>query len=180
MERLDRMSIVWNVLPKEGLGPLAFGMTQADVAKFEHFMGPVDETQEETLPDGRLALNEFRHRDAPLCSFQDGILTYISIGQSDIIDVRFHDVSVFRDDPKHVYSTLGRAATSVYWHHNSVVMPSLGLELAGFVIEYSPKGKPPIFVSKQTGFTWPQLVLFQPGHEPFTENNLIEISNQAM
>ena len=180
MERFDRMSIVWNVLPKEGLGPLAFGMTRADVAKFEHIMGPLDETQEETLPNGRLALNEFRHRDAPLCSFQDGILTYISIGQSDIIDVRFHDVSVFKDDPKHVYSTLGRAATSVYWHHNSVIMPSLGLELAGFVIEYNPKGKPPIFVSKTTGFTWPQLVLFQPGHEPFTEKNLIEISNQAM
>ncbi|MDP9587802.1 UNVERIFIED_ORG: hypothetical protein J2W19_000348 [Shinella zoogloeoides] len=42
------------------------------------------------------------------------------------------------------------------------------------------KGKPPVFVSKTTGFTWPQLVLFQPGHGLFQEKNLIEISNEAM
>ncbi|MEA9608754.1 hypothetical protein QY702_20605 [Xanthomonas campestris pv. plantaginis] len=93
--------------------------------------------------------------------------------------MRFQGVSVFDDDPKLVYSTLGRAAGAVFWHHNSVIMPSLGLELAGFVIEYSPKGKPPVFVSKTTAFTWPQLVLVQPGQEHFRKEDLIEISSLA-
>ncbi|KAB2770273.1 hypothetical protein F9K84_05870 [Brucella anthropi] len=44
-----------------------------------------------------------------------------------------------------------RAASIHKGHHNSVIMPSLGLELAGFVIEYSPKDKPPIFISKMYG-----------------------------
>jgi hypothetical protein len=170
---------VWTVNPHRGLGPLQFGMTQAQVAEFENVMGPLDETTRETLPNGDPAINEFRDRDAPLCSFQAGVLTFLSIGQSDTIDVRFHDVSIFRDDPKHVYSTLGRAAGSVFWNHNSVIMPSLGLELAGFVIEYSPKGKPPIFVSKSSGFTWPQLVLFKSGYETFQKENLLEITNEA-
>nr|WP_295985954.1 hypothetical protein [uncultured Agrobacterium sp.] len=174
------MTEIWIVNPHKGLGPLEFGMTQAQVAEFENVMGPIDETTEETLPNGGSAINEFRDCDAPLCSFQEGVLTFLSIGQSDIIDVRFQDVSIFRDDPKRVYSALGRAAGSVFWNHNSVIMPSLGLELAGFVIEYSPKGKPPIFVSKSTGFTWPQLVLFKPGHETFQKENLIEITNDGL
>ncbi|WP_243391154.1 hypothetical protein [Xanthomonas prunicola] len=173
------MREIWNITPNRGLGPLEFGMTQAQVAAFESVMGPVEETTEELLPDGSLAINQFRHRDAPSCSFRRGRLTYLSIGQSDTIDIRFQDVSVFDDDPKLVYSTLGRAADAVFWHHNSVIMPSLGLELAGFVIEYSPKGKPPVFVSKTTAFTWPQLVLVQPGQEHFRKEDLIEISSVA-
>lgn len=173
------MSEVWNVHPKKGLGPLEFGMTRADVAKFEHIMGPLDETQEETLPNGRVAVNEFRDRGSPLCSFQDGILTYMSIRRSDLIEVKFEDVSIFNDDPKQVYSAMGRAAGEVYWNHNSVVMPSLCLELLGFVIEYSPKGEPPIFKSKTAGFTWPKLILFAPDYPSYEEKNLIEISNQA-
>ncbi|WP_372392420.1 hypothetical protein ACCQ05_21200 [Xanthomonas sp. NCPPB 3582] len=81
---------IWSVNPNKGLGPLEFGMTQAQVAAFEAVMGPLDDTTTETLPDGGLAINEFRDRDAPLCSFQDGRLAYLSIGQSDTIDVRFH------------------------------------------------------------------------------------------
>ncbi|MBB5866312.1 hypothetical protein [Xanthomonas sp. 3058] len=173
------MSEIWIVNPGKGLGPLEFGMTQAQVAEFENVMGPIDETTEETLPDGSLAINEFRDRGTPLCSFQRGFLKFLSIGQSDLIDIRFQDVSIFSDDPKRVYSTLGRAAGAVFWHHNSVIMPSLGLELIGFVIEYSPKGNPPIFVSKTAGFTWPELALFQPGRETFKEEHLIEISSEA-
>lgn len=175
------MSEIWTVNPNRGVGPLEFGMTQAQVAAFESVMGPLEDITEEPLPDGTLAVNEFRNRDAPLCSFQNGRLVYLSVGQSDTIDVRFQDVSVFKDDPEWVYSTLGRAAGSVFWHlhRTCVVMPSLGLELAGFVIEYRPKGDRPIFVSKNTGFTWPQLVLFQPDHADFKERDLIEISNQV-
>lgn len=173
------MPEIWSINPNKGLGPLEFGMTQAQVAAFEAVMGPLDDTTTETLPDGGLAINEFRDRDAPLCSFQDGRLAYLSIGQSDTIDVRFQGVSVFQDDPKRVYSTLGRAAGAVFWHRNSVIMPSLGLELAGFVIEYRPKGEPPVFVTAKTGFTWPQLVLFSPGREHFKAQDLIEISNQV-
>ncbi|MBB5864273.1 hypothetical protein [Xanthomonas sp. 3058] len=173
------MSAIWTVNPRKGLGPLEFGMTQAQVAEFENVMGPIDETTEETLTDGSLAINQFRDRGSPVCSFQDGILTYLSIGKSDIIDVRFQDVSIFRDAPKHVYSTLGRAAGSVFWYHHSVIMPSLGLELIGFVIEYSPKGKPPVFKSKNAGFTWPKLRLFRPGREMFKAEHLIEITNEA-
>ncbi len=173
------MSEIWTIHPNKGLGPLEFGMTHAQVSKFESVMGPLDETTQETLPDGSVAVNEFRDRGTPLCSFQKGVLTFISIGRSDIIDVRFQDVSLFSDDPKRVYSTLGRAAGSVFWHHNKVVMPSLGLELLGFVIDYAPKGKPPIFVGKNTGFTWPEIALFQPGRETFKEEHLIEISSEA-
>ncbi|MCC4601886.1 hypothetical protein [Xanthomonas melonis] len=174
------MEAIWNVYPNKGLGPLEFGMTRTQVGAFEDVMGPLDEATEEVLPDGKLAINEFRNRDAPLCSFQDGKLVHLSIGQSALIDIRFQDVSVFKDDPKQVYSTLGEAAGTVFWYHNSVVMPALGLELAGFVIEYSPKGRPPIFVSRKTGFTWPQLVLFQPGYAHFKTQDLVEISNQAL
>ncbi|MBO9741130.1 hypothetical protein J7432_19510 [Xanthomonas axonopodis pv. begoniae] len=78
-----------------------------------------------------------------------------------------------------MYSTLGQAAGAVFWHHDSAVLPSLGRELAGFVIEYSPKGKPPVFVSRTTAFTWPQLVPFQPGQEHLRKEDLIEISNLA-
>ena len=173
------MSEIWNVHPKNGLGPLEFGMTHAEVAAFEHIMGPLDETTEETLPNGRVAQNEFRDRGSPLCSFENGVLTFISIRKSDIIEVKFQDVSIFNDDPQHVYSTLGRAAGAVFWHHSSVVMPSLCLELVGFVMEYSPKGKPPIFKSKTAGFTWPRLILFKPGFLTFEEKDLIEISNGA-
>ncbi|MCC8470841.1 hypothetical protein LN470_13765 [Xanthomonas phaseoli] len=130
-------------------------MTQVQVAEFDTVMGPVEEITEESLPDGSLVINQFRHRDATLCSFQRRRLTDLLIGQSDIIDVRFQDISLFNDDPKHVYSTLGQAAGAVFWHHDSAVLPSLGRELAGFVIEYSPKGKPPVFVSRTTAFTWP-------------------------
>lgn len=173
------MREVWDVYPTKGLGPLRFGMTRAEVGKFENVMGSVDKTTEETLPNGRIALNESRDLDAPLCAFQDGALTYISIMKSDTIDFKFQGVSVFDDDPKHVYSTLGEAAGSVYWHHHKVIMPALRLELRGFVIQYSPKGKPPIFMSKKTGFTWPKLAIFQPEHAFFDENDLIEISNVA-
>lgn len=173
------MNEVWKIHPNKGLGPLQFGMTQAQVAAFEDIMGPLEETTEQTLADGNIALNEFRSSDAPACLFQDGKLTYMSTSRSDIIDVRFRDVSIYSDNPKHVYSTLGREAGKVYWCLNRVVMPSLGLELAGFVVEYSPKGKPPVFESKRAGFTWPQLNLFQPGHGLFKDSDLIEISNEA-
>ncbi|MEZ0471650.1 hypothetical protein [Luteimonas salinilitoris] len=173
------MSEVWNVCPKEGLGPLEFGMTHAEVAEFENIMGPLDETTEEILPNGRVTQNEYRDSGSPTCSFENGILTHIGLRKSEIIDVKFQDVSIFNDNSQDVYSTLGRSAGAVYWHHNSVVMPSLCLELIGFVMEYSPKGKPPVFKSKTAGFTWPRLRLFKPGHLPFDEKNLIEISNEV-
>ena len=36
------MREVWDVHPREGIGPLHFGMTHAEVAKFDHVMGPLD------------------------------------------------------------------------------------------------------------------------------------------
>ena len=172
------MAVVWSVHPGEGLGPLRFGMTHEQVAEFEDVMGPLDETTEETLSNGRLVQNEFRDRDAPLCSFDSGRLTHISIGETDIFDIRFNDASIFKDDPKHVYSTLGRAAGSVFWVRNSVAMPSLYLELIGFVVEYDSK-KRPLFESKNAGFTWPKLRLFDQESFPFNERVLVEIKSHV-
>lgn len=174
------MRTVWNIDPGIGIGPLKFGMSRAQVAEFDHIMGQLDETTEELLPNGKTALNEFRDLGAPLCSFQDGGLRSIHASGSDLIDFRFHDVSVFDDDPKLVYSTLGRAAGAVYWHFNRAVMPSLGLHLVGFVMEYSDKGKPPVFRNRTTGFTWPRVDLFQPGYGLVDRAELSEISNQAL
>ncbi|MCP3042061.1 hypothetical protein K6X14_02715 [Xanthomonas euvesicatoria pv. allii] len=68
---------IWNIHPNSGLGPLKFGMTQAHVAKFETVMGLAKEIIEESLPDGSLAVNQFHHCDAPLCSFQWGRLSHL-------------------------------------------------------------------------------------------------------
>lgn len=155
-------------------------MTHAEVAAFEDIMGPLDETTEEVLSDGRVALNEFRDVEAPMCAFQEGALRYISVAKSDRIDFRFQNVSLFDDDPKQVYSTLGRAAGAVFMHDSWVVMPSLNLRLAGFVMAFSPKGTPPIFGNKETGFTWPELGLFQSGYGLFEDMVLVEISNEAV
>ena len=173
------MPEVWNVYPREGVGSLRFGMTHAEVARFDHVIGPLEETTEETLGNGMVVQNEFRGSGAPMCSFQDGRLTYISISQFDPIDFRFEDVSVFDDDLKRVYSTLGRAAGAAYWHIFSVVMPSLCVELVGFVMEYSNKEEPPIFESSKGGFTWPTLIMYSPDFPPFDDKKFIEISNQA-
>ncbi|WP_017171997.1 hypothetical protein [Xanthomonas phaseoli] len=78
-----------------------------------------------------------------------------------------------------MYWTLGQAARAVFWRHNSGVLPSLGLELAGFVIEYGPKGKPLVFVSTTAAFTWPHLALFHPGREHFSKGDLIATTNLA-
>ncbi|MBO9769892.1 MULTISPECIES: hypothetical protein [Xanthomonas] len=78
-----------------------------------------------------------------------------------------------------MYWTPGQAARAVLWRHNSGVLPSLGLELAGFVIEYGPKGKPLVFVSTTTAFTWPHPALFRPGRERFSKGDLIATSNLA-
>nr|WP_244668725.1 hypothetical protein [Xanthomonas phaseoli] len=113
------------------------------------------------------------------CARFTGGACAISIGPSDIIAARFQDISRFSGDPKHVYWTPGQAARAVFWRHNSGVLPSLGLELAGFVIEYGPKGKPLVFVSTTAAFTWPHPALFHPGREHFSKGDLIATSNLA-
>ncbi len=60
-----------------GVGPLEFGMPQAQVAEFEAVMGPIEEIAEESLPAGSLAINQFRYRGAPLCAFHRGRLRYL-------------------------------------------------------------------------------------------------------
>ena len=174
------MREVWDVIPLKGLGPLRFGMTQDQVAEFDQIMGPLEETNTETLPSGHHTVeNEFRNINSPVCSFENGRLAIISASESDTIDVRFKDISVFKDDPKDVFSAFGQVAVDVFWYHHSVVMPSLAVEMMGFVMEYSPRGKPPIFKSKASGFTWPKLRLFAPDLSTFDEKLLLEISSKA-
>lgn len=104
----------WEVGPNKGVGPLRFGMTHKEVARYDDVMGAVDETKEEKLLDGRVYLNEFRDIEALICSFDEGQLSAIRIGESDAIDYRIGGLLLFEDRQRAVHAVIRarRAARS--------------------------------------------------------------------
>lgn len=59
------------------VGPLESGMPQAQGAELGAVMGPIEKIAEDSLPAGSLAINQLRHRGAPLCAFHRRRLRYL-------------------------------------------------------------------------------------------------------
>jgi hypothetical protein len=68
--------MLWEIKPFVGLGPVLFGMTEAEVAA----LGPALGLVERRLVEHDGSVNEYRGMNTPTLSYRNGRVCYIAAG----------------------------------------------------------------------------------------------------
>ncbi len=120
----------WIIRPREGMGPLNFGMTPAEVAAA---FGGIAPARSDPSWDGR-TVSEFRSIDLPTCGYTANALTFIGMGPQ-TPGVRLGDLDVFAGPPRVVLQTLERANNGAIIGLGSVVFETLRISTTNFFDE---------------------------------------------
>lgn len=95
------MTLNWDILPNEGIGPVRFGMTPAEVVASHPRIGRPEKTHQEF--DG--STMEFRGLNSPRLSYMDGRVRDIDTDFS-VPDVRLGDMDIYSSEPRSVMQRL--------------------------------------------------------------------------
>lgn len=124
----------WTIRPREGMGPLRFGMTPAQVTTA---LGGVEPARTDPSWDGK-AISEFRALDLPTCGYTAGLLTSIGVGPQ-TNGVNLSGLDVFANPPLQVLQALERANGGAIVGLGSVVFPTLQISTTNFYDEDTGK-----------------------------------------
>jgi hypothetical protein len=121
----------WDVRPFIGLGPIAFGMTEADVANVSAALAPVRARMTDTTG----IVTEHRGLEDPSVSYRNGKVVYIAVGWQ-TPNVVWADLDLFQQKTQFVLQLLeeenGRAEIGL----GIISFARLGIDTNGF---YDPK-----------------------------------------
>jgi hypothetical protein len=125
----------WEITPLVGVGPLKFGMRQADVAKLEGTLGEIYRAFEETGPNGQKVVKEARDLGAPVCVFYDDLLSEINLDWRSDFPVFFDGLDIFRSRAKDVLQTMERKSGTALFGLGLVLFDSLSINTSGYFIK---------------------------------------------
>lgn len=157
------MTESWTISPLIGVGPLKLGMSRAAVDALSESLGPIDEpVSEETRPDGRTLLVEYRDKDLPECVFDGDALCEIVLSEFVRFDIQLDGTSIFTAPPQDALAALVRACGPAYWKIGRLFFPAAAIQVIGIVADIGDGGTP-VFHSAETGYTTPTLILATSG-----------------
>ena len=123
----------WDVRPFIGLGPIAFGMTEAEVAQVASVLAPVRARQ----VDATGIITEHRGLEDPSISYKNGKVVYLAVGYL-TADVIWADLDIFQRDAKSVLQSFENANGGAEAGLGAISFANLGIDTNGF---YFPKTK---------------------------------------
>ncbi len=123
----------WDIRPFIGLGPIAFGVTEAEVAIAAASLAPV-RARQEGAPG---IITEHRGLEDPSVSYKNGKVAYIAIGRH-ATDVIWADLDIFQQDAKTILQAFESASGRTEVGLGTVTFANLGIDAVGF---YFPKTK---------------------------------------
>ena len=130
--------MLWEINPFVGLGPVLFGMTEAEVAALGPALGPV----ERRLVEHDGSVNEYRGMNTPTLSYRNGRVCYIAAGWR-VGDVIWQGIDVFQTASKTVVQMLEVANGGAEVGLGSLSFGNLGLFAEGFYLLKSRRSKEP-------------------------------------
>lgn len=123
----------WDVRPFIGLGPIAFGMTEAEVAQVASILAPVRARH----ADATGIVTEHRGLEDPSISYKNGKVAYLAVGHP-TANVIWADSDVFQQDAKSVLQSFENANGGAEVGLGAISFANLGIDANGF---YFPKTK---------------------------------------
>jgi hypothetical protein len=123
----------WDVRPFVGLGPIAFGMTEAEVASVALPMAAVRARG----VDATGIITEHRGLEDPSISYQNGKVAYIAIG-SRTANVEWAGLDIFQQEAEAVLRSLESAGGGAEVGLGTISFAALGIDTNAF---YFPKTK---------------------------------------
>lgn len=124
----------WKITPLQGVGPLKFGMSRADVAKLEGSLGEIYRAFEETTPEGVTVTKEARDLGSPVCVFQADRLIEINIDINSSFSITFNDLDVFESDSDTILKSLEQQNNGALAGLGLVLFDKLSINTSGFYI----------------------------------------------
>ena len=123
----------WDVRPFIGLGPIAFGMTEADVANVTAALTPVRARRTDTTG----IVTEHRGLEDPSVSYKNGKVAYIAVG-CQATNVVWVDLNLFQQKTQFVLQLLEKESGSAEIAFGTISFAHFGIDTNGF---YDPKTK---------------------------------------
>jgi hypothetical protein len=123
----------WDVRPFIGLGPIVFGMTEAEVANISSALAPVRARRMDTTG----IITEHRGLEDPSVSYKNGKVAYIAVGGR-TTNVTWEDLDIFQQDAKSVLQLFENASGGAEVGLGTILFANLGIGAVGF---YIPKTK---------------------------------------
>lgn len=124
----------WELTPLVGVGPLKFGMRQADVANLEGMLGGVYRSFELTSPSGETAVREARDLGSPVCVFIDDLLTEINLDWRTEFPIFYEGLDIFRAQSRDVLQAMERKNGSALFGLGLVLFDTLSINTSGYFI----------------------------------------------
>ena len=119
--------MLWDIKPFVGLGPVLFGMTEAEVAVLSPPLGPV----ESRFVEQDDSVNEYRGIDDPNMFYHKEKVRFIAVGPK-VRNVIWQGIKVFQMDPETLLQLLEIANGGAEVGLGFVSFRNLGLRADGF------------------------------------------------
>lgn len=131
----------WDIKPFVGMGPVLFGMTEAEVAALRPSIGTL--TARDPQYDG--TITEHRGLETPSISYFNGKVCYIAAGFQ-VKGVTWQALDVFQAKPEVLLQALETANGGAEVVFGTIAFRKLGLDAIGFYLEknrrfFKPKSR---------------------------------------